>query len=57
MTVQLGNCLLQHLAVGRLDGGLELLRETLPRKKQALASPVTLLLAGRQRGADSFPLL
>ncbi|MGA7560490.1 MAG: hypothetical protein WCF61_18515 [Terriglobales bacterium] len=47
MTVQLGNRLLQHLAMARLASDPEFLRETLPRKTQALPFPVTFLLAGR----------
>jgi len=57
LAVQFRDSLLQHLAVARVAGGLQLLREAMPRKKEALAFPVALLLLGRDWGADGFPLL
>jgi hypothetical protein len=46
LSVELRDRLLQHLAVTRVTGGLQLLGETLAGKKQAVASPVALLLSG-----------
>ena len=57
LTIQLRNRLLQHLAVARVAGCLQLLSEAFPGQKQTLAFPVALLFAGRDRWADGFPLL
>jgi hypothetical protein len=56
LTVQLRDRLLQHLAVTRVTGCLQLLDEASAGKMQALAFPVALLLAGRQRRAVGLPL-
>jgi hypothetical protein len=53
LAVQLGHRLLQHLAVARVAGALELLGEALPGKKEAIAFPVALLLFGRDLGVDA----
>lgn len=57
LTIQLRERLLQHLAVPRVAGRLQLLREPLPGKKQAIVFPVALLLLGRNRRADGLALL
>jgi len=54
LTIQLRKRLLQHLAVARVAGRLQLFGEPLPGKKQALVFPVALLLLGRDRVADGF---
>jgi hypothetical protein len=57
LSLQFGDGVLQHLAVAGIAGGLELLGEASPGKQEALAFPVALLLARRDRGAGGFPLL
>ncbi|MGA7849171.1 MAG: hypothetical protein WCA13_08680 [Terriglobales bacterium] len=56
MPVQFRYGLLQHLAVTRVAGCLQLLPEAFPGKKQTLAFTVTLLLVGRERCASGLPL-
>jgi hypothetical protein len=57
LTIQLRESLFQHLAVTRVAGGVQLLREASTGKKQTLAFPVALLLVGRDRCGRGFPLL
>jgi hypothetical protein len=57
LLIEFRNRLFQYLAMTRVCGGLKLLREPLSGKQQALASPVTLLLFGRDWSADSFSAL
>jgi len=57
LTVQLCDRLLQHLAMTRVAGGLQLLSEAFSGKKQAFAFPVAFLLVGGKRCAGGFPLL
>lgn len=54
LAIQLGDCLLQHLAVTRIAGGVELLVEAFAGKEQAVAFAVASLLGGRKRGAGRF---
>jgi len=57
LTFQFRDRLLQHLAMPRFAGGVQLLGEALVRKTQAFAFPVAFLLLGRDCGGDSLPPL
>ena len=57
MTFHLRDRLLQHLAVPRLAGCLQLLGEAFVRKTQAFAFPVAFLLLGRDWCGDGVPPL
>ena len=54
MTIQLCERSLQHLAVARVAGGLELLGKALPGKKEAIALPVMLLLLRGDRDVEAI---
>jgi len=55
--VQIGEGMLQHLAVARVAGSLQLLCQTLAGQRQALSFAIALLLLGRHHRARVVPLL
>lgn len=54
--IQFVDRLLQHLAMTRIRGCLQLLRQPLPRKKQPFALTIAVLLFGRNRNARRLSL-